>query len=229
MEARIEIENGRQRRKSWLREHRYAYAMGYLLIFLAMFFITERMVEPEYMISCRIDSWIPFCEPFILLYFLWFLLLPASWIYTLSTSKEDFQELFLIMFGGMTISIGLYWLFPNGLDLRPGQVSGGVFGQMVSWLHSIDTPGNVCPSIHVSSSTAVALTAYHSRFLRDKRKIRWVVYLAVGGICVSTLFLKQHSVIDVVCGFLLTLVLAWAVYTLPWQRWMKGTWMEFFL
>ncbi len=53
--------------------------------------------------------------------------------------------------------------------------------------------------------------------------------LIVLGICLSTMFLKQHSLIDVVCGMMVTAAMAAAVYRLPWRTWMKGTWMEFFL
>ncbi|MCI8659185.1 MAG: phosphatase PAP2 family protein [Lachnospiraceae bacterium] len=215
--------------RGWLAGHQYIQALWYLVIFLAAFYITERLVTPKYIISCPADDWIPFHEQFIVLYLMWFILLPASWLYTAVTSKEDFQNLFLIMFGGMTISIVIYWLFPNGLKLRPEAVEPGICGNLVRMIHAVDTPGNVCPSIHVSSSTAVAVVAYRSRVLKKQVLIQWSVYLLVVGISLSTMFLKQHSVIDVICGGALTGGLAKLVYRLPWRGWMKGTRMEFFL
>ena len=96
-------------------------------------------------------------------------------------------------------------------------------------IHAVDTPGNVCPSIHVSSSTAVAAVVCRSRFLKKKVLLRWGVCLLVLGISLSTMFLKQHSVIDVVCGAVLTAALTEFVYRLPWRGWIRGTRMEFFL
>ena len=107
-------------KSSWLSRHRYALALLYMAVYLAAFFTTERLVTPRYIISCPLDDCIPFMEIFFFPYAAWFLLLPASWLFTLATSKEDFQDLCLIMFGGMTVSILCYWIFPNGLDLRPG-------------------------------------------------------------------------------------------------------------
>lgn len=215
--------------RAWIREHRYCLMLLYMVFYLAAFFATERLVTPKYIISCRLDEWIPFREYFIIPYAMWFLLLPASWLFTLLTSKEDFQDLCVIMFGGMTLSILLYWIFPNGLDMRPGEVSDSVFGGLVGLLHRVDTDGNVCPSIHVSSSTAVAVVAWRSQTLRGRTALRVGTYLIVILICLSTMFLKQHSIVDVVCGCLVTAVLAAAAYGLPWRKWLAGTWMEFFL
>lgn len=215
--------------REWMAEHRYCYALGYLGIFLAAFFVTERLVTPVYIISCPLDDWIPFQERFIVLYLTWFLLLPASWAYTAVVCKEDFQNLFLIMFGGMTVSIVVYWIFPNGLELRPGTVGPGICGDLVRMIHAVDTPGNVCPSIHVSSSTAVAAVAFRSQRMKGQKMLLCGIGVLVAGICLSTMFLKQHSVIDVICGWAVTALLTKAVYHLPWQKWMKGTWMEFFL
>ena len=215
--------------RGWVAKHRYCYALGYLLLFLPAFFITERAVTPRYIISCSWDDKIPFCETFVIWYLLWFLLLPASWLYTMVRSKEDFQNLCMIMFGGMTASIVIYWIFPNGLALRPQEMGEGVCADLVRMIHAVDTPGNVCPSIHVSSSTSVAMVAWRSGYLKSRQTMRWGVILAAAGICLSTMFLKQHSVVDVVCGAMLTVILAVPVYCMPWRGWMEGKPMGFFL
>ena len=105
----------------------------------------------------------------------------------------------------------------------------GVCGELVRLIQAVDTPGNVCPSIHVSSSLSVAAAAHGSQALRKYPWLRRGIDLIVCGICLSTMFLKQHSLVDVVCGCLVTAGMAAAVYGLPWRTWMKGTWMEFFL
>ena len=217
------------RMRTWVKEHRYCYAVGYMIFYLAAFFLSERVLEPRYIISCPIDAWIPFCEYFVIPYFIWYPLLAASWLFTMVTSKEAFQDLCMIMFGGMTLSILLYWIFPNGLELRPGYINDNLCGRLVKLLHVVDTPGNVCPSIHVSSSTAVLVVALRSKVLRHRPFFKWGTCLVCVAICLSTMFLKQHSVVDVACGCLVTAVLAEFTYRAPWRSWMKGTWMEFFL
>ncbi len=220
---------GKKDIRGWIEEHKYCYGLGYMIFYLAAFFATERLVTPKYIISCPLDGWIPFHECFVVPYLLWFLFLPASWAYTLFTSKEDFQNLCMVMFGGMTVGILVYWLLPNGLELRPGSPGQGVCGELVRLIQTVDTPGNVCPSIHVSSSSAVAVVAWRSENLKKSRAFRWGIYLTAAAICLSTMFLKQHSAVDVACGLLVTAALSAGVYKLPWRKWMRGTWMEFFL
>ncbi len=215
--------------KTWIKEHAYCYAVGYMLFYLAAFFLSEQVLVPKYIISCRLDDMIPFEEWFIIPYCLWYPLLAASWIFTMITCKEDFQDLCMIMFGGMSLSILLYWIFPNGLQLRPAEIPDNICGRIVQLLHAVDTPGNVCPSIHVSSSTAIMVVALRSEILKQRPVILWGTVGLSLLICLSTVFLKQHSVVDVVCGCLVTAVLSLFTYLAPWRRWMEGTWFSFFL
>ena len=215
--------------KTWIKEHRYCYAVGYMIFYLAAFFLSEQVLEPKYIISCPLDDLIPFDEIFIIPYCAWYPLLAASWLFTMLTSKEEFQDLCMIMFGGMTLSIVLYWIFPNGLQLRPAEIPDNLCGKLVRLLHAVDTPGNVCPSIHVSSSTAILIVSLRSKVLKRRPVLKWGTCFVCVLICLSTMFLKQHSVVDVVCGCLVTTVLSAFTYLAPWRRWMKVTCMEFFL
>ena len=112
-----------------------------------------------------------------------------------------------IVFGGMTICLCLYLLFPTGLQLRQPIERTNLCAQMVNALRSVDTPSNVCPSIHVSSTVGILLTLFRSKKLHDTWKIK--IPAAVLGvlICVSTVMLDQHSIIDVILGIVLSTVL----------------------
>ena len=182
--------------KTWIKEHRYCYAVGYMIFYLAAFFLSEQVLEPKYIISCPLDDLIPFDEIFIIPYCAWYPLLAASWLFTMLTSKEEFQDLCMIMFGGMTLSIVLYWIFPNGLQLRPAEIPDNLCGKLVRLLHAVDTPGNVCPSIHVSSSTAILIVSLRSKVLKRRQVLKWGTCFVCVLICLSTMFIKQHSAVD---------------------------------
>lgn len=68
---------------------------------------------------------------------------------------------------------------------------------------------NVCPSIHVFNSVTLMLAYYRTRCF-DGPRLRWMrpaaAVLCVS-IALSTMLLKQHSVIDVVFGMLLAFAL----------------------
>ena len=98
-----------------------------------------------------------------------------------------------------------------------------IFAQLVRMIYRSDTPMNVCPSIHVFNSVTLMLAYYRSAIFDAPRR-RWMrpaaMVLCVS-ISLSTILLKQHSVIDVVFGLLLALALDYGATVLqrsPVQR-----------
>ena len=115
-------------------------------------------------------------------------------------------------------AVGLFILFPNGQELRPDLDTLGrdnLFTRAIRVLYIADTNTNVCPSLHVVGSMAAVFGILHHPRLRK------TVWMPIGGIilavliCLSTVFLKQHSVIDVFVGIPYGLLLYGVVYWLP--------------
>ena len=79
-----------------------------------------------------------------------------------------------------------------------------------------DASVNVCPSIHCQSSACMAIAFSGSTLARKDRQ--WLKVLAFGWaalICASTVFTKQHSIIDVFCGLAVALVWVPVLYLRP--------------
>ena len=79
-------------------------------------------------------------------------------------------------------------------------------------VYATDTPTNVLPSIHVFNSLGVCIAIWHSEALKKHRKIQYGAYLLAVLIILSTVFLKQHSVTDVIAAFALACVIYPFVY-----------------
>ena len=110
------------------------------------------------------------------------------------------------MMMGMTIFLIVSYVYPNVLHLRPLEFPReNVFTDAVRWLYRTDTPTNVLPSIHVFNSLAIHMSLTNCEALRDKKVIRYGSLVLTLLIIMSTMFLKQHSVIDVCCGATLAL------------------------
>ena len=94
-----------------------------------------------------------------------------------------------------------FFVYPT-VAMRPVRVLGGDFG---AWglraLYDMDPPYNCFPSIHVAHSFVSALTCW-----RVHRRLGIVATLCAALVGVSTLFTKQHYVVDVVAGALLAFV-----------------------
>lgn len=116
------------------------------------------------------------------------------------------------MFSGMAICLLLYLLFPNGLNLRPQTIPiNNPAAWLVQTIWSMDTSTNVCPSIHVASTLAILFAVWRSHIWHHRKLVVGGCTLLTVLICLSTLFLKQHSVVDVLCGIALTVLLHLAV------------------
>ena len=83
---------------------------------------------------------------------------------------------------------------------------------IVSALYRTDTCTNVFPSIHVYNSIGVHIAIMKSELLRKHRLIRVGSGILMTSICLATVFLKQHSVIDGVGSLAMAYVVYWIVY-----------------
>lgn len=186
----------------FLGGHRYALWLLYLpayLLYFAMLQLRELPESAVHIIETPLDRLIPTIPAFFLPYAFWWLLFPGALLYFLFYgSREEFLRLCFVLFGGYTICMVVYTVWPNGLQLREPLTGQDIFLQCIGWLRSIDPPRNVCPSMHVSSTVAIDLSVRASKTLRPWVK-RGESVIAVL-ICFSTLFIRQHSVVDVVLG-----------------------------
>lgn len=173
------------------------------IIYLAAFFFMEMREVPVHIIHTRFDELIPFCKYFIVPYTLWYFYVCATVLYLgLNTKKlKEYNQLIYSMILGMIIFILTSLIYPNGQDLRPVITSSDIFSRAVNFLYTVDTPTNILPSLHVYVSVACAVALMHDRDVRNHRWIRFGVCTLTVLICLSTMFLKQHSVVDVIAAF----------------------------
>lgn len=208
--------------KKLLKQYAYAWPLLYWLVYLVWFFILDFREVDYTVIHCALDEVIPFCEYFIIPYCGWFLYVAlAFWFFTFKESHREFYRFCTYLFGGMTICLIIYMIFPNGQDLRVDLNPDKNFcTKIVSLLQAFDSPTNVCPSIHVYNSAACHLSFVHSReFRKYPAWLRALSGVCVVFICLSTIFLKQHSAVDVVCGAALAIVMYAVLYKLPvWEK-----------
>ena len=89
--------------------------------------------------------------------------------------------------------------------------STNIFAQLVQWTYSIDTSTNVCPSMHVMGCIGLLLTCWDMKGINDRKGHTFQIILA-SLISLSTMFIKQHSFIDVVAAIPIALLGWWVSY-----------------
>lgn len=196
------------------KKYKHAWVFTYILIYMPWFMYLEKHVTTNYhVIHSVIDDKIPFIEYFIIPYLLWFVFIAAVFLYFFFTDVKGFYRLAKLMFAGMTIFLIISTLMPNGLNLRPIYFEReNIFVDMVRMLYRADTPTNVLPSLHVFNSLGACIAIYHSESLKKHQVICICAYVLAGLIILATMFLKQHSVIDVMAAFLMAYTLYQFVY-----------------
>ena len=186
----------------------------YFIIYILWFqWLEERHVRSYQIIHVFVDDYIPFCELFVIPYFLWFLYVPAAVLYAASHSREEYVRCALFLCTGMTVFLLISTLFPNIQHLRPAAMPrDNVFTRLVLFLQRVDTPTNLWPSIHVYNSIGahIALSRCHP----GKKGLRAASLLLCVSIILATMFLKQHSVFDVATAF----ILAGAMYRVLYRH-----------
>ena len=183
----------------------------YWVIYLVWFFwLDTTITQPKYIIHAPLDDLIPFNEWFVIPYCSWFLLLVAVTALLWWKDTASYDKLCLMMFSGMTFCLIIYMLLPNGLDLRPtveeiGRSNPAMWVMQLLW--KADASVNVCPSIHCQSTACMAIAISESKLADERPVLRPIALVWAALICLSTVFTKQHSVLDVVCG--LTVAVVW--------------------
>ncbi len=203
--------------KTWWKKYNHALLFCYALFYMPCFVWLEHHVTTDYfVIHSPIDDMIPFCEYFIIPYYLWFLFVPAVFIYEFFYSKSEFIRMCIFMFAGMTTFLIVCALWPNGLHLREQITLRDNFCcSLVERLHEADTCTNVFPSLHVFNTLGCLIALFHTKGPARKKRLLIPATVLSVFILMSTLFLKQHSVIDLTGGVVMAAVLYVAVYLLP--------------
>lgn len=194
--------------KQVFKKYNHAIAILYLPFYLFCFFGLERRNTTNYqVVESALDQYIPFCEWFVIPYFLWFAYIATTFGYFFFTNKQEFIRLCIFLFTGMTICLGIYYIWPNGQNLRPDLASLGrdnIFLRLLAGLYNTDTHTNVCPSIHTFNSVGACIAIFKSKSLSAKPWLRWSALILTVSICLSTVFLKQHSILDVFWALVLS-------------------------
>lgn len=173
-----------------------------LLIFWPVFGILFSYVEKYYPVEhytpvySVIDDFIPFFEWFVIPYLFWFVYLAGMVIYTALYDLGAFRKMMLFVIITYTLTIVIYLIWPTCQELRPAAFErDNIFTRIMSDYYVYDTNTNVCPSLHVIGAVAVQFAFLH---LQGKKHIGWHIAFIITTIliCLSTVFLKQHSIVD---------------------------------
>ena len=118
------------------------------------------------------------------------------------------QRLGKRLIAGTLLSGAVFLLLPSRLGFTRVVPDQSLYAAVFSRIFAIDLPFNTVPSLHVVFSALIA-----AALARGQRRLRWFVYGWLALICLSTLLVHQHHLLDIAAGLLLALLLQCA-----WRR-----------
>lgn len=195
------------------------YLSGWVA-YLIMFFLTERLIPAEacHSVHCGLDDIIPFCEVFVIPYVFWYVLIVITLVYFARYNPDGFKRFMTFIIVTQAVAIAVYILFPSRQDLRPAAFErDNALTQLVGFLYSVDTNTGVCPSLHAAYSLGLV-----SAWLKERHISKaWKAFVVISAIliCLSILFIKQHSAVDLFAAFPLCLLAEIIAYgSTYWKR-----------
>ena len=181
--------------------------------FFLLYALTENLIPLErcHLIHAALDDRIPFREEFAVFYVGWYGLIVLSLGWFLRYSIDSFRKLQTYIIITQAIAMVVYILYPSYQDLRPEVFPReNILTDVMAFLYRIDTPTGVCPSLHVAVSVGIAST-----WLRERQAKPWLkagIAIFCVGVCMSVVFVKQHSIVDVFAAIPLCLIAEWFVF-----------------
>lgn len=186
--------------------YRLMEVIGYSIFYLTSFALLEQRRICYRILDTALDEMIPFCPVFILPYLLWFcfIALTVGWFVLFCEEDEEYYRFSRSLALGCTVFLGISVFFPNGQSLRPMvSQNAGIWEEMVRVLYMVDTPTNVFPSIHVYNALVCCEGLLRQETIQKRVCLRQFLVVLTVSIVLSTVFLKQHTLLDVVGAFLL--------------------------
>lgn len=188
-------------KKEWFR---YWWTLLYFPVYMIIFIAEEKLIQDYHIIGIALDRKIPFIEWFFFPYYIWFPYVGIVLVLLFFGEKKTFLKTLAFLYFGMTVFLIVNVAYPNGLDLRPTEfVRDNIAVRLARAMYETDTPTNVLPSIHVFNTIGIQLGAIFSRKVIRRRWLKAVIVFTGVLIICSTVFVKQHSLVDVFAALLL--------------------------
>lgn len=151
-------------------------------------------------IESNLDLRLPFLPQFLIIYFGCYIFWAANYILAARQDREEVYRFFTADFISRCVCLVIFLAYPT-TNTRPVIEGSGFWDLLAGWLYSIDAADNLFPSIHCLVSWFCFLA------VKGQKKIpiwyKAVSFILAVLVFLSTLFTKQHVIVDVAGGIFL--------------------------
>lgn len=183
-----------------IKQHLFPFSFMLIIPVLNIFYILLNHSRHEVSsLVTKFDQSIPLVEFFVLPYLIWYPFILLTMLYLCIKEREIYFKTLIAYAVGLIICYMTYLVFQTTVP-RPELTGNDIFTRMLAMVYKADQPYNCFPSIHVLSCYLMMKAIYKSSI--KNRVNQAVVYSNSIMIILSTLFVKQHVILDVASGIL---------------------------
>lgn len=180
-------------------------SIGLVIFQSAFFFLSKLLQSNPHLIGNSIDDRIPFCNWFIIPYFLWYFMLFIVPYYYYKKDKDMLYKYILSYCICAVIAAVIFTIYPTTVA-RPTLSNNNILNFITNTIYFFDTPAiNCLPSLHCAVSMLFILTAFTSKKVTNTFRIPVAIMSIL--VMIATLFVKQHVLIDVITGDILMAII----------------------
>ena len=203
--------------KRFLKENPHVWWSIGVVLYIVFFISVEAWfpVEEYAVMYHPLDDKVPFCEWFVFPYLSWFVWLVTIGLILMFRDGGCFRRYIWYLLIGFTGAVIFGMCYPNGQDLRPALETLGrdnLLIRVIGFLYESDTNTLVCPSMHVIGSFGGTFAIFDFAKWKYPALARTVGIVGALLISASTVFVKQHSIVDVFWGLVVSAALCLFVY-----------------
>lgn len=146
-----------------------------------------------------IDRSTPFIKEFIIPYIIWYPFILIFLVYICLKDKTTYYKTLISLNIGLIICYIIFYFFQTTV-LRPELIGSDVFIKLVKFIYAHDEPYNCFPSVHVITTYTVMKGV---NFASKEKPILMLSNVIGILIILSTIFVKQHVILDVIASIVL--------------------------
>lgn len=177
-----------------------------------LYHLVDHPTKHVFSLVTELDRLTPFIKYFAVPYGVWIFYIYVCLVYFFFRDRQAYYRSILIYTVSALTCYAIYSVFQTTVP-RPAVPGNDLFSGLVRFIYNRDEPFNCFPSIHVFSSYMVLRLCVNSRSTGRWSKI--IIPTMSVLIILSTLFMKQHVILDAVAGILLVEIYHLVLFKLP--------------
>lgn len=189
--------------QSLVRPYRVPISMVLLVALVPLYIFIPELFPPRtrHLPELALDRALPLVPVWALVYGALYLFLILVPIFVVRQDELVRRTVYAYLLIWITAYLFFFVLYPTAAPRAPRVVGEGFAMWGLRALYSSDPPYNCFPSLHVAHSFVSALASY-----RVNRVLGVLATICAALVALSTLFTKQHYVVDVIAGVVLAFV-----------------------